>query len=118
MKLNTKVPDDIETYLQLLRKIAEKKRELRELEQNLRDLEELQKNLTILMNDLGLKMGDCIKVREMLEKNKEIIDEFPEITEKIKKLMALGQLKNNEKPARVFKMPSFKKESELDKNEK
>jgi chromosome segregation ATPase len=114
MKLNPKVPDDIETYLQLLRKIAEKKRELRDLEQNLRDLEELQKNLTILMKDLGLNMGDCMKVREMLEKNKEIIDELPEITEKIKKLMALGQLKKEK--VRVFKMPSFQKES--DKKEK
>ncbi|MGC8585737.1 MAG: hypothetical protein ACP5L4_06480 [Thermoplasmata archaeon] len=118
MKLNPKVPGDIETYLQLLRKIAEKKRELRDLEQNLRDIEELQKNLTNFIKDLGLNISDCMKAREMLEKNKEIIDELPEITEKIKKLMSVGQLKNNEKPARVFKMPSFQKESELDKNEK
>ncbi len=117
MRLNPKVPGDIETYLQLLRKIAEKKRELRDLEQNLRDLEELQKNLSNLIRDLGLNISDCMKVREMLEKNKKIIDELPEITEKIKKLMSVGQLKNK-KPVHVFKMPSFQKESEFNEKEK
>jgi DNA repair exonuclease SbcCD ATPase subunit len=117
MKSKHRVNSDIDTYLQLVQQIAAKKRELREMEQNLRDLNDLQKNLMNLIRDLGMNIGDCLKAKEILEKNKEIIDRLPELTERIKKLMSKEQLNNDNLPIRVFKLPYFRKESKNVTNE-